>query len=302
MPMAFSGGNVALAYFNGPDTATIGDKTLAYLKWCGWEIESTTPDGYRLQCVSPQGMNVFLYIEDLGHSAGLSFNPTLTFRFTSITGDVVGQDQEIEIGASDGYELWCNQCSIFLAKRGVAFDSGGGSICGGIPFVPGGTTCNEKYQAETVSQAFWSMGDFLTGVTPRRDLITRNDQKNSEACLNGNYSPGNVIASSVRIPAITVSSQIFNGLNFPSRTIWYTYDELFYEPFLVWGMTSGVQPRLRGQIYDVVVHSKARPLEERFTADNFPFINWTDNWQYGGVGLLLATLDPNAGNTLQTRV
>lgn len=302
MPLALSGSRIILSDYPASTAAELGDRTISRLQWAGWVVESTTTHGYRLQCESPQGMDVFMYVEDLGHRLNLAFQPTLTFRFETLDGLVTGQDQEVEVNNASGYELWANRCSLFLSQKGIDVNSGGGNFCGGIPFIPGAVACNSKLQTDGAMQAFWAMGDYNTGTSPRHALITYNTQNNCEAGWNDKYSPGGSFTSSLRIPAVTIASAVTNGLNFPTRVIWYSYDELFYEPFLCWGLESGDDTRLRGQIYDAVCYSKARVLETTFTAETIPFLNWTNNWFYGGIGLLLASEDLNAGNIAITRM
>jgi len=295
MPIALTGGRIVHRHFTASTSSVLIENVVSALEACGW-VSTVVTNGYRLQCASPQGLNIFLYIRYLAHSFGLSFGNTVTFNFQTLDAVTTGQDQEIEIIPAATYEIVAGTCQFFLGIVGTATNAGGGSVCGGIPFVPGAAPCGNQIPALSVNQAFWSMNDFGGGDTPRSSLIVTGSQLNAEALWNDQYSPPDDPVSSVRICCLTVAPSIANGFNLPSPVLWYNGDWFRTEPLLCWGFLAGAIPQIRGQIWDAMVFSKKFAMDVRQNLDGYAWLNWTDNYRYGGLNLLIPSVDFHGGN------
>ncbi len=283
------------------------ENVVSALARCGWII-STTADGYKCYCQSPQGLEANLFMEDLGHRLSLSYHTTITFRFESIDGFYVGQDQEIEIDPGfPQYQIVCGMCQLFISGVGISGPSpGGSSFCGGIPFRPdaAGTCGGQLVSDESVYQLFWSMGDFSgLGSDPRKYLIQANSQENCEALWNLVFSPAGIPISSVRMPAIVPAPYIFQGFNYPSETRWYwsgvdqdLRDFFVYEPLLCWGYSSGYKAEIRAQIWDAGIFSTNTPADTTRDFFGYHWLNWTHNYLYGGLNLRIPAREFFHGN------
>lgn len=304
MPLAQTGARLCHRRFTASTAAKLIDNCVSALVFCGWVVESTVTGGYRLQGVSPQGLNIFLYIRDLGHSAGIlvGYPYTVTFTFQTIDGVFTGLDQEVGIDATKTYQIVAGPCQIFLSMVGVTNDGGGSNMCGGIPFVPFAATCGGQIPALSTNQCFWSMGDFGSGKPARNNLITQDNQHQCEALWNDQYMTDGYGLYSLRIACIVPAPNIQSGFNYPSPAIWYNGDFYRYEPLLCWGLQRFYTPKVRAQIWDACVFSKTFALDTRQNVDvegaSYSWLNWTSpaGFVYGSLNLMIPSKEFGDGN------
>jgi hypothetical protein len=299
MPVALTGAPIVQRHFTANTASLLIENVVQALVFVGW-ISSTVTNGYKLQCVSPQGLNVFLYIRSLGHRFSLSFEPTITLNFETLDGTVTGVDQEIEISGANTYQLVAGCCYLALGNLVSSVNTGGGNFIGGIPFVPDAAPCGEQIPALSVNQAFWSMGDYGgIGYTPRQGLITNGQLSHSEALWNDIYSPPGDPDSSVRFPTLTPAPSIAYGFNFPSCVEFYNPD-LFYriEPLLVWGLEAGHPLKIRAQAWDAMLFCKrSMPMDVITESDDHDWLCWSDAYLFAGLHLLVPAKSLHDGNT-----
>lgn len=270
------------------------------LQVAGWTSTAVT-GGYRLLGVSPQGLGIYLYVRDLGHTYfdNPNFLPQVTFNFTSLDGLSVGMDHEIVTGLGT-YQVITGCCYLWLSVRGTTFHPAGSHLGGGIPYLPGIAPCEGSIPAAAApAQVFWCMSDGSNDVGPRNSLILNGTMAHSEALWGTSYcAPGNLIGS-VRIPTLTAASAIFGGFDYPSPMLWRNGNFFNIEPMLVWGLANDIEPKIRGQIYDAMIFTKKTAMDVERVADvtggNFKFINFTHDYTYGGLNLILPTGRSSSG-------
>jgi hypothetical protein len=262
----------------------------------GWSISSVT-GGFQFRATSPQSLQIDLFVVDLGHHLGPSYAPTATLYFQTTDGSITGQDQEL---CADGRNrnLIAGPCQFFDAIDGVVWDPQGSCVCGGIPYFPLTSVCQDEIPALATTRGFWAMGDFNSGIvagfTPRFCLIegrgnaAPDSRLNCEALRNSDYcAAGNGIGS-VRIPTLTIASSIFDAFNISSPILWWNGDFLRIEPGLVWGVNNATLPSIQAQIYDAVIFSKQFTMDSERIVDGLNWHCFTDaSYLYGGLHLLV---------------
>lgn len=284
MPVALTNSPIVYQTFTASSRSVMIEAVNAALKEVGWTSVAVT-GGYRLQGVSPQGMQVYLYVRDKGHSF---YSPQVTYNFQTVDGSITGIDHEISIDASRTYQILCGVCYSFISNVGSDRPGDGSSFCGGIPFIPGASPCGSVVPAsDPPSQSFWAMSDKFGGASPRWSLILAGDQNMCEALWGTDYcAPGNRVGS-VRIPALCPANNIGGGFNLPSPVRWHNGDYVTIEPFLVWGLTNTDLAIIRAQIYDAMVFSWIQPADKFTTRFGFRWMNYTHNWNNGSLNNIM---------------
>lgn len=295
MPLQSAGGIQLLQTFhasNGPDlVSAISDA----LQACGW-VATPVTDGFRLLGQSPQGMEILLYVRDLGHKFGAFFPFEVTLQFQTTDFLISGEEHELMIEPSWTYQIIASCCQFFICAVGVVRDVSGSSVCGGIPYIAGaagpcGGAGGQIVVDGLPSQSFWAMGDYNGGGSPRQFLIQGESpfgpdpMVGCEGLWGTDYCAGGNAIGSVRIPALTVAPIIFSALNHPSPIIYHDDSYLTYEPFLVWGTDNTTLPVVRGQIYDALITSKQFDMDTTRVVEGIPMVNFTHQYLYGALHL-----------------
>lgn len=286
MALAFAGGKIVYGTISGATAASLIADLTNQLLLCGWTDLMAVLGGNRLTAVSPQGLGIYLYIRDKGHQFSLSYNTTVTLNFLTIDGSIAGQDQELEIGFD--YQAITGMCQLFVSQPGNPGSAGGSNFAGGIPYFPGPVDCSGTLSGIAVTRGFWSMGDFGSAGAPVRNaLIVTGSQDNCEVLSNSIYRGGGSITASLRFPAFTIGSYIFQGFNYPSEMLWYknpdaTQGDFFaYEPLMVW------DGYIQAQAWDSLIFSKKAAADTIIHQWGDDWFNWTHNYQFGGLRLRL---------------
>lgn len=305
MPLISSGGVQIIHSFTISNGVDLMNEVSTVLQACGW-IATVVTDGFRFQGQSPQGMEIFLYIRDLGHKQGVFFPPEITFTFQTTDMAITGIDHELVINTSYTYQIIACRCQLFICVLGVLSDPSGSSICGGIPWIPFAVgTCSDQVIVEELpTQSFWAMGDSgnNTGTSPRQALIEGSSifgpepMPGCEALWGTDYcAPGNDVGS-LRIPLLTTAPYIFQAFNFPSHVRYHNDDYLTYEPILVWGTSNSTIPIVRGQIFNSMITSIPFDMDTSRLVDGIPMVNYTHQYLYGALHLIAIPFDSLGGN------
>lgn len=303
MPLISSGGTQLFHKFTASVQGDIITEVSTVLQACGW-VATVVTDGIRLQGQSPQGLQIFLYIRDLGHKFGTFFPPQITFNFQTIDGTITGIDHELVFDATYTYQIVACICQIFISVKGVLKDVSGSVICGGIPWIPFtvGPCSNEIIVTDLPDQSFWAMGDSGDAFSPRVHLITGLspfgpfDMKGSEALWGTDYCAESNPIGSPRILALTVAPLIFSAFNFPSHIRYFNGDIITYEPILVWGTHNDDLPCVRGQVFNSLITSVPFDMDTTRMVEGIPMINFTHQYLYGALHLITTPFQSSGGN------
>lgn len=290
MGLAYTGFIPVNLVYAPSSRASIISTYTSVLTSAGWSV-SLTAGGIVARATSTQGLQIDMFVVDLGHRLGPSFAPTATVYFQTTDTLITGFQHEV---CADGRarNLIIGVSQVFDSIIGVDTENQGGTFCGGIPFFPLVSVCSQEVPALATTRGFWAMSDYNFGVTPRTSLImgtnfgAPDSRNNCEALWNSSYcAPSNPVGS-VRIPALTPSAQIFQAFNISSPTLWYNGDYLIYEPALVWGTTNATLPSIRAQIWDAAIFSKQFPMDQPVSVQGTRWITFTNNYLFGTLALL----------------
>ena len=303
MPIALSNWPIIKDSFTVTDRTDFTSKVNAYLVQANW-VSSTVSGGYKILATSPQGLQAFLYVRDLGHSTGIFGDPQVTFNWQTVDGTITGIDQEIALRPGVTFIILAGKSYMRLATIGVGLDSGGSSLICEIPFIPDVDLCNGIVPATGTNQCFVAMGDHNNGGSPRRYLILGGSpfgpepQISCEALWGTDYcAEGNAIGS-LRMGLLTYAPFIFNGFNAPSPDIWgLTEDFWRMESYLIWGKDNATLPLLRAQSWDSMHFAKPFPMDKELQVDKLNWYIFTDNYFYGVYACLFTTTGQNGENT-----
>jgi len=302
MPLGLSKWKTFRHNFTATSVDDLALKIKDYLLEVKWIHISDVTGGYKLFTRSPQNLEAYFYIRNLGHTAGVFPNAyqTLTMNWESIDGTITGMDLEIAYNTipDEEYVLITGKSQFALAKVGVSADVHGSSLIVSIPFIPTEISCGGKRPVQgLITQCWISMGDFESAGSPRKYLILGSgtfapeDQVSYEALWETDLCVGGSHIGSLRMPTLTYAPYIFNGFNFPSDNIWATHDFFRIEPFLAWGTSNSDDPMIRGQLWDCMIFAKPFAMDYTIQMDGYNWYVYTDNYLYG----VLAFIDIDGG-------
>jgi len=297
MPIALSEGRVIHRLFVAATPAGMVEIINTTLQACDW-ISTAVTGGYRLQGVSPQGLNIYLYVRDLGHTfqAGpLEFIPQCTFNFETIDGAFIGMDHEM-IPTLGTCQIVAGCCYLWVSILGMAFHAGGSHFCGQIPFAPDAAACGEAIPALSTNQCFWASGDSVGDVGPRGALLTNGTMSQSEALWNTDYCAGGSAVGSPRFSCLTWASHVFGGFDLPSLILWRNGDDFELEPTLCWGTSNAAIPQLRTQAYDCMIFTDPVAMDTRQTRNGRDYLAFTNLYRFGCLHLIIPTGSFSEGN------
>jgi len=273
-----------------------------YLVQANW-ISNTVANGYKLLATSPQGLQIYLYVRNLGHTTGTFGDPQVTFNFETLDGMTTGIDQEIAMHPGAVFVIIAGKSYFRIATIGVSSDIGGSFLIGEIPFIPDENLCDGYKPSNPTDKCFISMGDHNGGGSPRTYLILGSslfgptNQISCEALWGTDYCAEGDSIGSLRMPLLTCAPFIFQGFNVPSPDVWATGDFWRMEPFLVWGTTNSTLPLIRAQSWDSMHFAKAFPMDKEIQMDKLKWYVFTDNYFYGVYACLFTSTGSNGVNT-----
>lgn len=293
MPLITAGGTQIIRSFTVSTGAQLVDEISTTLQNCGW-VATLVTDGYQLLGQSPQGMQIYLYVRNLGHKFGAFFPTEVTLQFKTTDLSISGEEHELLIDSSWTYQIIASRCQFFICALGVLYDVSGSSVCGGIPWIPFAVgTCSDQVIVDGLpTQAFWCMGDHNDGGSPRRFLIEGGSifgphaMTGCEGLWGTDYCAGGNAIGSVRIPTLTTAPLIFGALNQPSPIIYHDDSFITIEPMLIWGTDNTTLPFVRGQIFDAMITSKQFDMDTSRLVDGVTMINFTHQYLYGALHLI----------------
>lgn len=300
MPLALSNWKITKSIFTVTGVDDLATKIKDYLVTVNW-IAFSMVGGWRMFCRSPQNLEAYLLIRNLGHTTGIFGYQQLTFNWQSIDGTITGMDLEIAWDTVPGetFLLIAGKSQFALAKMGVNTDAKGSSLVVSIPFIPTEIACGAvRPVKDLITQCWIAMGDHNGAGSPRKYLILGDspfgatDQESYEGLWEVTLTPGGHHEGSLRMPMLTYAPYIFNAFNFPSDDVWATHDFFRIEPFLAWGDTNTGIPVIRGQLWDCMNFAKPFVMDYTIQMDGLNWHVYTDNYLYG----VLAFIDvPGTG-------
>ncbi len=205
----------------------------------------------------------------------------VSVQFLSLYGTNFGALHLLSPRAGKEFQVWANCCQLFISVHGILLPditNGFCSMAGGIPFVPPDFVgdCEAGLPTELTIELWWSNGDgnnfdpssFRTTIVPGL----------WSACYNGTLMPvaSTRVISQLRLfpKSIALPWGTFPGI--VPRTRWAGTDEqLFFEPFIGWGTPEIDSPSpIRGQLWDCVLGSVYKPIDDEISVQGFDFINY----------------------------
>lgn len=292
MPIALTNWKIINERFTASDVDNFISQLDAYLISVHW-VSTAVANGYKYLVTSPQGLQCYVYVRNLGHVAFL-FGPfTCTFNMQSLDGTITGQDQEIAVTniTDRTFVIIAGKCQFALAVVGRNSGIEGTSLICGIPFIPDEDLCHGVKPSNPTNQCFYSMGDFNATGSPRKYLILGSSpfgdepQTNYEAVWDNLLIPGGSSLTALRMPVLTYASYAFNAFDFPSEDVWATHDFWRMEPMLAWAAFGG-DPILTSQLWDSMVFAKKFPMDYTIQMDGVNWYVYTDNYLYGVLAFL----------------
>lgn len=112
--------------------------------------------GWKYTFQSPEGLQVKLWVQDLGDAD--EFNAYVRFTPTSPDETQTGLIQSMLVGAGYTYEAWANRCSFFLAPAGSVPTRQNVGFSIGIPALASSNSgpCTAGGSSVSVTQLWWS--------------------------------------------------------------------------------------------------------------------------------------------------
>lgn len=317
MGVALSGGPNVYAVFDASTRAAFVANLHTQLVAAGWSAAAIT-GGWKFTGTSPQGLIVDLSVTDPG--SGTQVN----LQFSSAGG--TGIDRPLRVGAGFLYQVVANPCQLFISRPGLNGDVNGSVVCGGVPWVPS-VTCEGSTVSEAASEAWWASSDawdpFAFAATPRTTLLQYHANHDygsninggkGEAVWNGSHCVADREVGMPEIVTVASTEDIDQNYVFhdaQSPTLWYPDQPFLYEPVIAWGTTKTDQPVIRGQIWDAVISSKGYPMDADQkteplltvpTYDEFGWINYTHNYFWGSLWLIIGEPGIPAGGANQNYI
>lgn len=273
----------------------------------GWTLDSSITRGHRLLLTSPQTFTAYLDVY-WTPSPGLGRNP-VNLKFSSATGSgAVGFEQRLDFQEGCQYQIVANPAGYFISRPGIVYALAGSNCCGGIPFVDSG--CG--FGADQITEIWFSFADALNGLgdvsfhelSPRAaldiggggtlgGLFGPGQQGNYNGTIVSGLSPG---IGGIGTPQILRISSAGTDVPSGSHALWYDGKPILYPAFVGWGDSSSSLLKIRGQIYDAMVRSKAYAMDATESWDTFDWINFTDQYYFGSLWLITGESAPAGGS------
>lgn len=284
-------------------------------------VGAVTGGGYLLRGVSTQAqgdnpslfIQVFCKVYDGGDASG--GKSWARVKLYSTTDDMVTTgDKLLQVVAARRYQIVCNRMQFFVFVPGVAGNTDGSVVCGGIPFVPTASLCQNEVPAYPCNEAFWCSCDGGIGSTPRvtvagnrhfsqtttpdisQQISDSDGWFNSGGVFNGaasvNGNDGNI--GHFRMVTMTASNHYDQnfGNTYPlvNATMWLGNKGMILEPLIAWGKTDkNGSPAIYGQLWDAWIKTS------QFTMDTFDYIDghvWLAFTNKCKLGTLLLRVPP----------
>lgn len=265
-------------------TGNLFNNTVSFLESCGW-IKTTSGIYTYLSCTSPQGFTSKVRLQN---DSGW-FGNYVKFTF----GAVSQGNTYLVNSAEQTYQIIGNQCQFFLSRPGISTSSAGSVVCGGVPFVPPSTTPGEYW---------WACGDSTNiygfpGASFRYSLLLNSFKGGSTSLYREAYSDDKHCIGSglgtLRLETFTGAGEIEYQGNI-ANTIYFNDASIYIPAILAWGETVNSTPKIRGIIWDAMVGTAPATLDSIMTYNGSSWINFTDEYYYGSLYLLMPT--PSSGN------
>lgn len=266
-------------------TGNLMANVVGFLEGCGW-VKSISGNYTYLSCTSPQGIT---------SKVRIWYDSSWQGNFVKFTFGNTSQGYTYIIASSEKtYQIIGNQCQFFLSVPGVSAHQMGTTVCGGVPYVP---------PANVLEECWWSTGDSTNiygfpGDSFRFGLLTSSFKSGSysysrEAYYDGHLTQGSGVGG-LRLETFTSASSIFySAQNAPSV---YLNDTPIYIPsLLAWGSTLMGTPKVRGLIWDSLISTKSEVMDTIMIYDGNSWINFTDEFYFGGLYLLMP-INATGGN------
>ena len=260
----------------------------------GWVSVSGSSPYTWLECTSPQGLVSRLRMRSYIDSY---WGSLVEFSFGKAY-----QGMSYVVKETDGsFQIVANCCQFFLSTVGVESSRDGSNFSCGIPFVP---PLSIPY-----GECWWASGDgiksvFYYGLTFRKSLLHKSyeagtiDLLSRDAYFNSMYCGGFNIGSP-RIETLVCAysidyspiEQLANATYLSHKAYPLYLRKGIYLPALVsWGDTNLGQHKVRGVLWDAMVCTAPAVLDSVLMYDAQNWINFTHEFYYGSLYLLLPEL------------
>lgn len=286
MAIAFSG--TEIIYRNDLDgsstTMLLADLDSA-LTAAGWTSDPIT-GGRVYRALSPQELACRVRIWD---PADYSFGIVYIFvQFTSEDGLRLGYRHMLACTAGKIFQIVVNRCQMFVSVAGHSDGfTNGNCVAGGVPFsyeaIAATGECGAERVGPLLDEIWWSSGDRQDGPDAGVRLNFRNGYRTFQtwcACYRGDLvttdtGPGRNYGNLLLFP-VTQCYNVDSDIGNPPEIRWYGGGPLYLDPILGWGSgaDSSMAARARAQIYDSLIVSVDRPLDDLATIDGRPYINY----------------------------
>lgn len=300
MPVAFTENPPVYSTFTISSSAGLRAALHTTLVEAGWTTFSAITDGILYTVNSPQGLFAKVKIFDDGYDHSL-MGRSVIVQF--LTQDESGEGYAHRIGyeGERTYNVWANQCQIFINRPGLNDHNVGDYatngfqwMCGGVPWAPRiafmPPDCVTGYEGDDVAEAFWSCGsgDNGAGSAPgfRRGYRAEGFWDSSDAgvgqafsvSVNGNTwrssttpvdGTSNARSSLRLVPPTPTGNFDHSWMTAPRSRDWLERP-LYSDPLLAWGTDVKNTGRIRGQIWDAVLapDHTSHALDEQFMVES----------------------------------
>jgi hypothetical protein len=296
MAVRYTGGPIQYSTTVPSDTSADFRAALdAIISLCALSKTSVT-GGYKYLFQSPDGLQMKLWVQDLGdHSVQGSF-----IRFTPTSADET-QTGQIQVIIYDGrtYEAWCNCCQFFISPFGDPGTQSFVSFACGIPALESQTGPCSGGQSVTVTNLWWSSGSgngAFGGASNFRN--SRYASGAYTAAYNSNLyvATGNTDPQSLSLIPLCTPINVDGYLSPPDTLRYITDVGLRIDALIAQGS------QVFGQLWDAHLLTSLATLDSQVIltdedSNNNPFSTTWTCWNYGnpsnpnhGGGTVLATL------------
>jgi hypothetical protein len=275
-------GNVLFTF-----TGSVFENVRDTLKSKGWEeVDGAAPYTW-LKATSPQGMISKLRMRQYVHNSYFGLCTEFSFGENH-------QGASYYVKETGGnFQIVANCCQFFMSTIGVESSVWGSNFSGGIPFVP---PLSIPY-----GEVWWASGDgienvFYYGLTFRKSLLHKSYESGAidlitrDAYFNEMYCGGFNVGSP-RIETLVCAGEIDYIALDQLANATYLSDKGIYLPALIsWGDTNTSQHKVRGILWDAMVCTAPAVLDSILMYDAQNWINFTHEFYYGSLYLLLPEL------------
>ncbi len=259
---------------------------------------ATAGGGYRLQAKGPQfqasepgtQLSCYLYLYDEGATATGHDLVSVVMKGVAYP-DASTRVHYIEV--DDGFEhrIVCNRCQFFIYRQGVRSSGFGSVLCGGIPWLPVSTACDDEVPAARADELFWISSDKQGAggpeMTPRTSVVgmqcfhsvdipasktgtvgSESRWDNTDGVFNGVRTGEVAIGTPLgqgqpRMLSLTPSSNyllsgsaLFHQTALVNTMYWHDEQPMLLEPMFGWGDTGADDLLTRCQFYDAWIQTR----------------------------------------------